>query len=125
MNRDIAGQRFEREAILETRRINLDDRTVPAALSSETPVRRFYGQEILVHTEDAIELSRAEGGLPLLWKHDDGQPIGLVEKIRVQDGKLRGVLRFSDNPKATEIFNDVRQGFLKNVSIGYTVDRYQ
>jgi HK97 family phage prohead protease len=35
------------------------------------------------------------------------------------------VLRFSDNPKATEIFNDVRQGFLKNISIGYTVDRYQ
>ena len=125
MNRDLAGQRFEREATLETRRINLDDRTVPAALSSEAPVRRFYGQEVLVHTDKAIDLSRAEGGLPLLWKHDDGQPIGLVEKVHVQDGKLRGVLRFSDNPKASEIFNDVRQGFLKNISIGYTVDRYE
>ena len=33
-NRDLAGQRFEREAVLETRRIDLDARTVPAALSS-------------------------------------------------------------------------------------------
>jgi len=121
----LTGARFERKATLDVRRVDPEARTVPAALSSETPVSRWYGNEILVHDAGAANLTRAADGLPLLWNHDGGQPIGLVENVRLDAGKLRGELRFSSNPKANEIFQDVRDGFLKNVSIGYSVDRWE
>lgn len=116
---------FRRIATLDYRAADADARTVPAALSSETPVDRYYGQEILLHTPDAIDMSRADDGLPLLWNHSTDMPIGVVESVRVKDGKLRGLLRFSRNPKAEEIFSDVREGFLKNISIGYRVNRWE
>lgn len=119
------GEQFERIAILDRKGINADLRTVPASLSSETPVDRWFGREVLVHESNTIDLSRAADGLPLLWMHDKEKPIGLVENIKLQDGKLRGILRFSNNPKANEIFNDVREGFLKNISIGYSVDKFE
>ena len=121
----LAGARFERKATLDFRRVDPEARTVPAALSSETPVSRWFGNEILVHDAGAANLTRAADGLPMLWNHDGGQPIGLVENVRLDAGKLRGDLRFSSNPKANEIFQDVRDGFLKNVSIGYSVDRWE
>ncbi len=117
--------RFERFATLDFREANLESRTVPASLSSETPVDRFFGREILVHDPDAVDLSRAGDGLPLLWNHNTDEPIGVVERIKINDGKLRGVLRFSNNKKAIEVFNDVRDGFLKNISIGYQVNKFE
>lgn len=117
--------RFERFATLDLREANLESRTVPASLSSESPVDRFFGREILVHDSDAVDLSRAGDGLPLLWNHNTDEPIGVVERIKIKDGKLRGVLRFSNNKKAIEVFNDVRDGFLKNISIGYQVNKFE
>jgi HK97 family phage prohead protease len=123
--RDLQGQRFERLAVLETREANADARTVPAALSSETPVKRPWGREILVHDAAAVDMTRAADGLPLLWNHDTGAPIGRVENVRLKDGKLRGTLRFSRNARAEEVFQDVRDGFLKDISIGYQIDRWE
>lgn len=125
MNTLAAGMRFEREIRIDARELAADSRTVPATLSSETPVKRWFGTEILSHDPGAIDLSRAADGLPLLWNHDHGQPIGIVENVRVKDGTLKGRLRFSSNPKAREIFQDVREGFIQNVSIGYSVDRWE
>jgi hypothetical protein len=41
-----------------------DGRSVRAALSSELEVPRAWGVEILAHTPDAIDMSRAADGLP-------------------------------------------------------------
>jgi len=121
----LAGARFEREASLSFREAHAETRTVPAALSSETPVARWFGTEVLSHEKDAVDLSRAAEGLPLLFGHNQDQPIGIVENVRLKDGRLRGLLRFSNNSRAREIFQDVQDGFLKNISIGYTVDRWE
>lgn len=123
--REIVGKKLERSVVFDCRELNTDERTVNASLSSEEPVDRFFGREILVHNSDSINLDRAKDGLPLLWQHKSDVPIGIVERIKIKDGKLRGVLRFSRNAKAEEIFNDVRDGFLKNISIGYQVDRFE
>lgn len=120
-----AGETFERNITLDTRAIDQQARTVPASLSSETPVSRWFGNEILVHTDDAIDLSRTADGLPMLFGHNQDQPIGLVENIYLDGDRLRGTLRFSNNAKASEIFRDVADGFLKNISIGYRIDRWE
>ena len=125
MKRDLSGKCFERLVTLDLRDANADARTVPASLSSETPVKRWFGSEVLVHTAEAVDLTRAAEGLPLLWGHNPDQPIGIVDQVALKNGKLRGILRFSNNPKASEIFQDVRDGFLKNISIGYQINRWE
>lgn len=119
------GNKFIRVATIDARRIDEKKRTVPASLSSETEVQRYYGTEVLVHSDSAIDLTRANGGLPLIWNHDLDEPIGLVDDVHLDGGVLRGNLRFSNNPQAEIIWNDVRQGFLKNISIGYQVNQWE
>lgn len=126
MKRDLSGQTFERIWTLDRAGIDRDLRTIPAALSSEYPVRRYYGNEVLVHSADAINLERAADGLSMLWNHNTDLPIGIVESIKLDtDGKLRGRLRFSNNSKASEVWNDVSDGFLKDISISYSVDKWE
>lgn len=120
-----AGQTFERQIVLDATRVNIQQRTVPATLSSELPVSRFYGQEILLHSPEAVNLTRAADGLPLLFMHQQDSPIGIVRNVALIDKTLKGVLYFSENTKANEVFRDVQGGFLKNVSIGYSVDRFE
>jgi HK97 family phage prohead protease len=96
-------------------------RTVPASLSSEEPYERFGGSEILVHNPDAIDLTRAADGLPLLFSHLHEQPIGLVEGVKLDGRRLVGSLRFGTSAKAEEVWRDVQAGILRNLSVGYRV----
>lgn len=106
---------------IEAHRADPADRTVPAVLSSEAPVTRFGETEILSHEPGAIDLARARDGLPLLFCHDVAAPIGVVEQVHLDGPKLRGRLRFGRGAKAAEAFDDVRDGILKSLSIGYRV----
>lgn len=117
----IKSETFSRALTLDRAAANAEARIVPASLSSEYPVPRWFGNEILVHSDEAVDMSRAVDGLPMLFGHDERQPIGLAENVRIEGGKLRADLRFSNNSRATEVFRDVVDGFLKNISISYRV----
>ena len=98
---------------------------IVASLSSDVPVRRegYDGpfDEVLSHADGAIDLSRAEHGLPLLWGHDHNQQIGVVRGLKTEGGRLRGELTFGNSARAREIEADVRDGIISNISIGYRV----
>lgn len=103
---------------LDLNEIRAETRTVPASLSSEYPVQRYDGEEILRHTPESVDLSRAP--LPLLTAHDNTKlPVGVVEGLRVEDSKLKGIIRLSGNQ--TELWNDIKDGILRNLSIGYRI----
>lgn len=106
---------------LDRAKADSKNRTVPASLSSEEPVDRFGSAEVLSHDTGAIDLSRAAQGLPLLFSHDKMQPIGIVEGVRIENRRLVGTLRFGNSAKAAEVFRDVHDGILRNLSIGYRV----
>jgi HK97 family phage major capsid protein len=96
------------------------DRTVEAVVSSEHPVPRFDGNEVLVHTPEAVDLSRAP--LPLIIAHDDRTlPVGIVENLTIQEKELFGVLRISKSQDA--VWNDIQDGILRSLSIGYIPQR--
>ena len=115
-----------RATSIAEKKVDEDKRAISAAISSETVVKRLFGTEKLLHRSDAINLEYANpNGLPLLFHHDPTKPIGRVRNIKLdKDGKLRGQMIFSDNPKAQEIYNDVRADMLSDVSVGYTVDEW-
>jgi HK97 family phage major capsid protein len=107
-------------------RDSADDR-IPMSISSEYGVERggFFSDpyvEVLSHDEGAVDLGRANGGLPLLMDHDHTRQIGVLEDVRVgPDKRLHGMARFSKSSAAQEIRQDVLDGIRTRTSIGYRV----
>lgn len=116
---------FFRMGVIEARAAEdgEEDRRVEFALSSEDPVERWFGPEVLVHTKKAIDLEfMASGRAPLLLQHDHDVQIGVVEKVTLgKDRKLRALARFSKSAKASEVLADIRDGIRVNVSVGYRI----
>lgn len=117
----IRSEIYYRELDIDRSAADSAARTIPASLSSEFPVPRWFGKEILVHSAEAVDLSRAADGLPMLFGHDTAAPIGLARNVRIEGDKLRADLHFSNNSRAQEVYRDVADGFLRNISIGYRV----
>lgn len=99
-----------------------DHNSISATLSTDQPVDMPYGKEVLVHSPDAVNLTRAKDGLPLLWQHNADEIIGRVSNIRLESGRLRGDLRAGNSLKAKELWADVNDGILRDISVGYSVD---
>ncbi len=101
-----------------------DERTVEFSFSSETPVKRWFGNEVLSHDSKAVDLGRMNDGAPVLFNHDPDRVIGVVERAWVDGEKrrARALVRFSRNSFAEEVLADVRDGVLRNISVGYSID---
>ena len=99
-----------------------DEDRFDMSFSSEAPVPRWFGDEILDHSADCIDMSRASNGLAYLVDHDTGQQVGLIEDFRVENGKTRGTVRFSRSQRAQEIKRDVADKIRPFTSIGYRVN---
>jgi len=104
--------------------INQEQRTITFPFSSEEPVERWFGMETLDHSPGSVDLSRMDGA-PLLLDHDPTKQIGVLEKTWVDGSVKRGytTARFSKNPLAQEVLQDVIDGIRKNVSVGYRVNK--
>lgn len=106
---------------LDRSAINEEARTVDLSFSSEEPVERWFGMEVLSHSPEAIDMSRLESGAPLLMDHNTSDQIGIVESATVTDGKGRAIVRFSKSTRGQEIFDDVKDGIRQNISVGYRI----
>ena len=99
-----------------------DDRTLSVAFSSEEPVERFFGTEILDHNSRSIRLGRLEGMGSLLVNHDPNDLVGKVESVEIgQDRVARAKVRFGKSDRAEEIYQDVKDGIRSGVSVGYHI----
>ena len=105
----------------------VEDRTYEFPFSSEYPVARYFGNEILSHEMDAADFSRLNDGAPLLFNHNPDRVIGVVERAYMDKKRKRGYarVRFSRNPFAQEVLSDVKDGVLRNVSFGYSIDKME
>jgi HK97 family phage prohead protease len=105
----------------------VEERTYEFPFSSEFPVARYFGNEILSHEGESADLSRLNDGAPLLFNHNPERVIGVVERAYIDGNKRRGYarVRFSRNAFAHEILGDVKDGILRNVSFGYSIDKME
>ena len=93
------------------------------SFSSEAPVQRSYGAEVLVHRPESVDLSRINSGAaPLLWNHNPDVVLGVVESAEIADGRGTAVIRWGTSAQAQEVRADVEAGVIRNVSVGYAIE---
>ena len=118
------GTRCERAATFDRAAVDDEARTVELAFSSEQPYERWWGVEILDHSPQSIRLGRLSSGGPLLMDHDARDHVGVIESVRIDADRVgRAVVRFGRSQRAEEIFQDVKDGIRRNVSVGYVIHR--
>lgn len=102
-----------------------EKRTIELSFSSEEPVERWFGMEILDHETKSVDLKRLNSKGPLLLEHDRNQQIGVIEKawVDAKEKKGRAQVRFGSSPLASQIFQDVVDGIRSLVSVGYRVSK--
>lgn len=114
------GPQF-RDALFARESVNVDARTVTLSFSSEAPVERYYGNEVLGHGMSECNLTRLNNKAALLCNHNPDEQIGVVERAWIQDGKGYCEVRFSKGEDGEECFQDVQDGIRTKVSVGYRV----
>lgn len=98
-------------------------RTVEFPFSSELPVERWFGDEVLSHKNGAADLARLNDGAPLLFNHNMDEIIGVVEKAWIaEDKRGHARVRFARTARADEVMSMVNDGILRNVSFGYRIN---
>lgn len=112
--------------------INVEARTVDLIWTTGAGVKRYdwdkdrYYIERLRVSPEAIDMTRMNSGAPLLAQHNQYAltgTIGVVERAWIEGGKGYATVRFSRRDDVEELWRDVQDGILRNVSVGYFWDR--
>ena len=119
-------QQMSRFAVFQRESVDVEKRTVEVAFSSEEPVERWFGDEVLSHAAGAVDLSRLNDGGAVLFNHDWDDQIGVIERAWVDaDRRGRALVRFGNSAKAAEKFQDVQDGILRHISVGYSIADFE
>lgn len=116
---------LNRATSINFKAINEEKRQVELSFSSEEPYERWFGIEILSHNEGAVDLTRLNEIGCLLFNHDRDKVIGRIDKAWVQDGRGYALVTFDEDPESDVIYQKVKNGTLKGVSVGYRVDSWE
>jgi HK97 family phage major capsid protein len=111
---------------IDSRQIDEGDRTVEICFATETPVERYFGQEILLCRSKNVRLERLQNKGAFLFEHDPEKQIGAHLSARVDpDNKCRATVKFSRSELGEQEFQDVRDGIRTLISVGYIVHKYE
>ena len=108
--------------------IDEEKRMVRVGVSSEEPVERSFGMEVLGHSAGDINMEFINSGrAPLLLDHDMTKQIGVIEEFKLDETAKRttAVVRFGKSALAREVFEDVKDGIRMNISVGYRIDKLE
>lgn len=109
-------------------------RTVPITWTTGAEVGRVDFWTGVPWTEELstdpahVRMGRLQSGAPLLDSHASYRlsgVIGVVENACLADGKGTATVRFSKRADVEPVFQDVQDGIIRNVSVGYRVHKYE
>lgn len=95
------------------------------SFSSEEPYNRWFGPEILDHSDAAIDLTRLNEIGVLLYNHDRDAVIGKITRAWVEDNRGKATIEFDSDEASETIRRKVESGTLKGVSVGYSVTNWE
>jgi HK97 family phage prohead protease len=104
-----------------------EQRTVWAVAATETPVRTWYGSEVLRCQRTAIDAGRMKL-LPVIDTHDRSSilnTLGQVVEHQIEGRSLLVKIAFADSERGRHAFDLVRSGIVNKVSVGYRIHDYE
>lgn len=102
-----------------------DSRRRVISFSSEEPYQRWFGLEILDHSDGAMDLSRLNEVGVLLFNHDRDKVVGRILRAWVENRRGMAEIEFDTDDDAEKIFGKVQSGTLKTTSVSYSVDSWE
>lgn len=116
--------------------VNVEARTAELVFSTGAPVMRFdwtTGQrymERLSLKPGHVRLERLNAGAPFLNSHSTetlGDVLGVVVagSARLEKDEARATVRLSRRASVEPVWQDVQDGIIRNVSVGYRVHKYE
>lgn len=110
--------------------IDFDNLEISFSCASSYPYARRdwqtdkYFIEKLICSEEAVDLTRLNGGASVLKNHDTDKILGVISRAWIEDGVVCVRIRFRTDDMSRNLFNDIAAGIVPNVSIGYSVEHY-
>jgi Escherichia/Staphylococcus phage prohead protease len=83
--------------------------------------RADQGGDVVRAGAFARAVRRGPRGVPLLWQHDAGRPIGRIEYLREDRRGLRVIARLSAGAAGREAAALLKEGAVRSLSFGYRV----
>lgn len=129
--RTIQGHQLFRVADIKS--VDPDKRTVDLVWTTGHKGKRssWFGDdwfEELEVSDKAIRMDRLNAGAPLLDTHGQYQlsdVLAVVERSWIENGVGMATVRFSKRADVEPIFQDVKDGIIRNVSVGYRVHKWE
>lgn len=98
-----------------------NERKFILSFSSEEPYERYWGKEILDHDPAAVDLTRLNTIGVLLFNHNRDKVIGKIGRAWIENQRGMAEVEFDSDAESEIIFQKVKSGTLKGVSIGYRI----
>jgi len=102
-----------------------NERKFILSFSSEEPYTRWWGTEVLDHSEGAVDLTRLSEIGCLLFNHNRDKVIGKVNRVWIENNRGCAEVEFDTDEESETIYQKVKSGTLKGVSVGYQIDSWE
>lgn len=99
-----------------------EDRSVPVTLATGAAVRVYDSRRGMI--DEHLDMTAADlpRQIPLVDSHNHGSVdniLGSIRELRIEGNELSGRAYFSRKPAAVSAFNDMRDGHLTDISVGF------
>ena len=116
---------FRRDGEIRTTERKDNGRTMTVSFASEEPYERWFGPEVLQVDETALDVSRFNNGLGcVLYNHNRDAVIGKIDRVWMENGRAYADITFDEDEESEKVYQKVKSGTLKGVSVGYVVNEY-
>ena len=116
---------WQRDKPLNLKSDSENERVITLSFSSEEPYERYFGPEILAHQDGAIDMSRLQSIGCVLFNHNRDSVIGKIRKAWIENNRGYAEIEFDTDEFSEKIFQKVKNGTLKGVSVSYVVNNYE
>jgi len=126
------GIQEPRTIAAEFRAVEGNSNQIELSFSSEYAVNRWFGAEILLHEEGAVDFNRLMTVGTVLFTHGRDvkygkMPIGRIEKawLDVEQRKSRAIINIDEDEDSQKVKAKMLGGSIRGVSFGYSVDSWE
>lgn len=99
-----------------------NERKFILSFSSEEPYDRGWCVEILDHAPGAVDLTRLNDLGVLLFNHKRDAVLGKINRAWLEGARGYAEVEFDSDEAADVIYQKVKSGTLKGVSVGYRIE---